>query len=428
MRAGGSSWQYRSVNVFDSTPIPVAQTRYDERLRRALYASRHAGIARLESLTREQAVTQVVDEHAAKPVALHPDTLRIDDREPVDFGASDVAAVPPPGFDFIIECEGTVDALTEAGEALTAVPPFAVHTVGRRSYLIVRASISDDTEEGAESNLARMGAELREAADGWVRGVADTVERVNAAIAAERQKMHHAVDEVLGVRHQRHAALKDAAAIANIPLGLVDTSNRVTVPVQPKRLRLADVEKAATVPGNDAALAEDIADDIIGMLTAFSASLERTPKTANRLVHEDEEGIRDVLLFLLNANWGGLATAESFLGEGKTDISLRWKGREAFIGECKFWKGTAKFTDGLAQLLDRYTVWRATRVAMILFIRDVTDVTAVIDKARAAIRDHTRFVAPTRSAGRDAYLMRAQYDQQQIVTLDLIPVVIPRPS
>lgn len=154
------------------------------------------------------------------------------------------------------------------------------------------------------------------------------------------------------------------------------------------------------------------------------------PATANRLAVANEETIRDVLLFVLNANWQGAVTGETFLGEGKTDIHLRWRDRDAFIGECKFWHGEKTFAEGLDQLLGRYTVWRATRVALLLFIRDHVDISAVIAKAVATVTSHRRFVGPTKPGGSDrhAFMMRAQHDAQKIVTLNLIPVVIPIPS
>ena len=52
---------------------------------------------------------------------------------------------------------------------------------------------------------------------------------------------------------------------------------------------------------------------------------------------------RDMLLFILNAQWGGAVTAETFFKEGKTDILLRWEEANAFIGECEMWKGPVEF-------------------------------------------------------------------------------------
>jgi hypothetical protein len=130
-----------------------------------------------------------------------------------------------------------------------------------------------------------------------------------------------------------------------------------------------------------------------------------------------------VLLFVLNANWEGLATGETFLGKGKTDILLRWRNCDAFIGECKFWNGEHLFDAGLEQLLGRYTVWRDTRVAMVLFIGNRTNLTSVIEKAKARVRAHSRFVGPGSTSS--SFRLRAQHDADKIVVADLVPVVMP---
>ena len=101
--------------------------------------------------------------------------------------------------------------------------------------------------------------------------------------------------------------------------------------------------------------------------------MERLPITAQKF---DEEGIRDIALFILNANYQGEAAGEVFNGAGKTDIMLNYRDRNAFIGEIKFWPGPERFSDAVDQLLS-YTVWRDTKAALILLIKDVRATTAI---------------------------------------------------
>lgn len=394
--------------------VPSTKTDYADRLQRAREASAQAPIELFELLTREQAVEAVVEEHAAPPIVLHSDTVHIETVAPRP------GLIPAPTeFELVVDCRGAIEALYES----PSKPMNSSSSSGDNATLRLRMTLKGNAGDDPEA----LQQSLRQLADTWLGQVTDAVGEANVAIAEQRSILYREVDSILGNRHRLHTALRGAAAAANVPLGRVDERDRVSIPLTPKRLKLADVDRQLT-PGNEAALSESIADELVDLIRSFSDALERTPTTANRLVDEDEETIRDVLLFLLNANWAGLVTGESFLGSGKTDILLRWQGREAFIGECKVWKGQKKFNDGLTQLLDGYTVWRATRVAMILFIRDASDITAIIDKARAVIRAHLRYVADVNAPGRDAYLLRAQHDAQQIITLDLVPVAIPRPS
>ena len=84
------------------------------------------------------------------------------------------------------------------------------------------------------------------------------------------------------------------------------------------------------------ALADAMYEDVLRTLGSLGRAFERLPKTASRF---KEEELRDVALFILNSNYEGAARGEVFNGNGKTDLLLAWKDRNAFIGECKFWKG-----------------------------------------------------------------------------------------
>lgn len=365
-------------------------------------------------MTRGEAVAAVVDEWAAREITLLIDDAHVERREaPLIAGSVPSRSPQPLELHFILPCLGAVSALHAAD-----APP--------HNYLlqngVITVELTATLDPSAPLDPVTLGESIATLNSKWLEAMATAVDRANQAIASARETLRLAVDAVLGARIERHAAIAQAAVIAHIPLEKRDAP--MLMRLEPKRLRLEDVEKAAAVAGQDLALADDIADDLIGLIHAFSSSLERLPNTANKLLVEDEETIRDVLLFLMNTTWKGAATGETFLGGGKTDILLRWRDRDAFIGECKIWKGEVAFASGLTQLLDRYTVWRSTRVAMILFVRNISDITGILDKARAVIRSHERFVG---SAGHDAYRMRAQFDAQQIVTLNLIPVVIPAP-
>ena len=150
--------------------------------------------------------------------------------------------------------------------------------------------------------------------------------------------------------------------------------------------------------------------------------------TADKLLGEDEETLRDVLLFVLNANWAGQVTGETFIGLGKTDISLRWRDLDAFIAECKFWHGARHFSDAVEQLLGRYVVWRDTRVALILFVRDRKDVSRVLQSASEVLETHERLLSAAEwdaDKTRRDFSLQSKTDEGRAIRLSLLPVVVP---
>jgi len=366
--------------------------------------------ALLDANSRDDIIDYIVERHAARPIVLDFDGLHVLTREQHTIAGQPLPDAPLPlHVELTLPCSGATSVLSQVN---------AVTHGGRYEGEVGSVYIGlDITGSGDYAD------ELATVRDAWVARMRDSQAQANAIIAAEHASLREAVESVVGVRHDRRVALVRAAADAMIPLAPVAQSS-IPVPLTPTRITLESANDVVANTGDEAALAERIADDLVDMIRAFARSLERSTSTANRLLGEDEESIRDVLLFILNANWQGTITGETFLGRGKTDILLRWKDRDAFIGECKFWKGEQALNDGLTQLLERYTVWRATRVALILFIREISNVTAVISKARAVVSSHPRFVD---SLAEDEFRLRAQHDAAQIVTLSLIPVILPTP-
>lgn len=104
-----------------------------------------------------------------------------------------------------------------------------------------------------------------------------------------------------------------------------------------------------------------------------------------------EEHLRDHILMILEPNFAGTATGETFNKGGKTDILLRHEGRNAFIAECKFWKGEKSLIDAVSQLLS-YLTWRDSKTAIILFVKNA-DFSTVTTRARGGIRSHPNYIA-----------------------------------
>ncbi|RCG16861.1 hypothetical protein DQ384_39995 [Sphaerisporangium album] len=230
--------------------------------------------------------------------------------------------------------------------------------------------------------------------------------------------------EVSRAVRERKKLLDHAEALSsalNIPLAPAPPDRQIHVPFTRKQLR---IEPAAPAPGrDDPRLAEDMYEDVVRTISGMSRAAERLPATA---LHLGEEGFRDLLLFVLNANYEGAVRGEVFNFSGKTDILLSWKDRNVFIGECKMWGGQKKFVDAIDQLLG-YTAWRDTKAALILFIQGGNP-TEIIKKADEAIRSHAAFCSAgstTEPELRQNYLMKAPQDPQRFVTMAFLPVVIP---
>jgi hypothetical protein len=154
------------------------------------------------------------------------------------------------------------------------------------------------------------------------------------------------------------------------------------VPVTRKRVvvQMPATTAAPYVPEPE--LATQAYDEILQTISSLSVMMERSPSAFASM---GEEHLRDHILVILNAQFEGQATGETFNRSGKTDILIREKDRNVFIAECKFWDGPKSLTDAIDQILD-YTCWRDTKVAVIVFNRrkDISGVLAAVPGAAAA--------------------------------------------
>ena len=255
------------------------------------------------------------------------------------------------------------------------------------------------------------------------RSISDYVGWLNADLVTQRAEVHQFALEELSARRERLLHARGIESALGIPIRPAGAASTYPLPVRPTRLRLtesASREKYQPEPELELSLYEDI----VRLVRNFRSTLERSPKTFSKL---SEEELRDHLLLILNANYSGAALAEVFNGNGKTDILLRHNDRNVFIAECKFWRGAASFTAAIDQLLG-YLVWRDSKAALILFIRN-RDVSQVIAKAAEALRSHPRYVsggAGVDPTDRSDFILRAEEEgTTKTIRTALIPIVVP---
>jgi len=104
---------------------------------------------------------------------------------------------------------------------------------------------------------------------------------------------------------------------------------------------------------------------ILEVMSGMALMMERSPRTFTKL---KEEEIRDHFLLQLNGHYKGNALGETFNRKGKTDILVREKDKNLFIGECKIWKSADGITEAINQLLS-YLTWRDTKAALVVFVK-----------------------------------------------------------
>lgn len=260
------------------------------------------------------------------------------------------------------------------------------------------------------------------------------LEWIRADIQAHKQLMARQLPAAVAQRRAKLLRDRDMQASIGYPIMKRPDADSYSIPV--KRRKITPGRQARPSGCSNAYVPEPTIDEadyeaVLAVLRSARNALERSPSMSTKL---DEEETRDLLLVMLNAQFEGKAAGEVFNCTGKTDILVRDGDRNVFIGECKIFDPKNKqsvehvVVSALDQLLG-YLVWRDTKAALLLFIRD-TNVSAVVSKALAAISSHPNHKRSGKisTEERHDFVLHAIGDTNREIHLTFLPFLIARKS
>lgn len=243
-------------------------------------------------------------------------------------------------------------------------------------------------------------------------------------IDAHQRVLGEEIPRMVADRRTKLLADRELQASLGFPIKRRRDADLYSVPLRRRQVIPRDgATKRAPAQGYEPepSLPDEDYEAALAVLRNMRNALERSPSTTG---HLGEEQIRDLLLVSLNAQFEGKAAGEVFNGAGKTDILIRVDDRNIFIGECKIWKGPKTVTDALDQLVG-YLVWRDTKAALLLFIREA-DVSTIAAKAITKVEEHPGYKRRGKNWTEDRYdfVLRTPGDSAREIHLALLPFVI----
>lgn len=210
---------------------------------------------------------------------------------------------------------------------------------------------------------------------------------VKRDIDAFNRDFGHFIKEAIRQRKQKRLKDLDLVAKLGIPVRRREDMPRTyAIPEVKRKPRIARPEPSGKPFAPEPALEMAEYENILKIVSSMALVLERSPSA---FIGMKEEDLRQHFLVQLNAQYEGSAMGETFNYQGKTDILIRHEGKNAFIAECKFWKGEKALLDTVGQILS-YTSWRDTKTAIILFNRG-KDFSSVLSKIPGVLSAHKCF-------------------------------------
>jgi hypothetical protein len=237
-----------------------------------------------------------------------------------------------------------------------------------------------------------------------LRQIRETLNRVKSDADQHMASLPGLARQSVAAARARAERGRQVADKLSFPLKLRKDSPQ-PIPVSRKKLAVTRPAPATNVASPHLEL--QAYEEILSMLALMSESMERSPKAYADL---PEEFIRDLFLLVLNANFEGGASAETFNVNGKTDILIRSDKKVIFVAECKFWKGSKGLKDTIDQLLG-YLSWRDTKVAVLVFNRQ-TDFDGVLGKIPGAVAEHPNHIASLPQSQSNRFRYRFKHNEE----------------
>jgi len=197
----------------------------------------------------------------------------------------------------------------------------------------------------------------------------------------------HTTNNTIEGRRQRILTNQQRVASLGIPLkNRTDAPKTYAVP-SIKRKIAPELPIASALPYEPEPVLEMAHyEHVLDVIQNMTQVMERSPSAFETM---NEENLRQHFLVQLNGQFEGRATGETFNMNGKTDILLRENDQNVFIAECKFWRCPSQYQKTIDQLL-RYTAWRDTKTAILIFNRD-TNMTTVLNSVKTETEKHANY-------------------------------------
>lgn len=237
------------------------------------------------------------------------------------------------------------------------------------------------------------------------------------------QDLEQNANSAIENRRQRILTNQGRVASLGIPLkARLEGSQTYATPLVRKKV-VPTLPPASSAPYEpEPTLDAENYEHILKVIQNMALVMERSPSAFMRMGEED---LRQHFLVQLNGHFEGNATGETFNVAGKTDILLRANGRNIFIAECKFWRGSKHYEETIEQLLS-YAAWRDTKTAILVFTRK-TGMTTVLDGVKTASESHPNYKRTIKWKHETGfrYVFHQKRDRNRELTLTVLVFDVP---
>jgi hypothetical protein len=368
----------------------------------------------------EALVEHVYSKREVFPLELHVDAMEVDQKETqVDvrhdfnraiFDKSRPCMIPGLRLTVSIPFTGEAELWKCKPSTSTMNPPRAVvHSSDRGSD-----SGHIDIVLTRPSDTLGDGQALRGEIDKTIESIQQYLGWSRSNIESHNRELKQHIQRCVVDRRARLGSHKQVLSALNIPMKKKPGAPDIT-PIPLPKVREIKPLPSRKHQKPEYGISNLDYDYTLKLIRHSGRTYEAAPDT---YAMHDEEGLRDIILSMLNGYYQGAATGETFRKSGKTDIRIEYESRTAFVAECKLWKGAKELTEAIDQLLG-YLVWRDCKAALIVFNKSVAGFSAIQQKLPEVIKEHPMFIRQKEATEHSEwrFVIRSAEDDERHITL-----------
>jgi len=232
--------------------------------------------------------------------------------------------------------------------------------------------------------------QIKKEAENEIRSLVQLNEYLTRDLNNFNGTVESVASQAFDARKQQLLSKGDLMSALGVPVkGAEAASKTFSIPAKRTKVIAERPKPRVTEKGYtpEPTLNETIYGQILTIIHDVGKQFERLPSTYSG---KEEEHLRDHMLLILEPNFEGAATGETFNKSGKTDILLRHEGNNVFIAELKFWHGKKGYLDTISQLLG-YLTWRDSKSAIVMFVKN-KDFSSVLSTVKECTQEHGNYL------------------------------------
>lgn len=336
------------------------------------------------NVNKEEYIQHLVSEFTITPVEIDRDQLSASTYEaqiPAEYHPSSYyvhsgKSYPKDVIKYHLPFTGDPELLKVRASTYTLSPPRITIEDGCICFEIINFNLSPER--------------IKQEADSIVNSIESQNQHLTRDLNAFNAQIEGLATQAFDSRKQQLLKKNDLMSSLGVPIRKA-SSTPTTFSVPAKRTKIIPSKPKPVVAEKgykpEPTLDESIYKQILSIIHDVGKQFERLPST---YAGKEEEHLRDHMLLILEPNFEGSATGETFNKSGKTDILLRHEGKNVFIAELKFWRGQKAYLDTISQLLG-YLTWRDSKAAVVVFVKN-KEFSPVLDAARKATAEHPNYL------------------------------------